>query len=237
VTREATLPPQQIQAPEPGASPGVARHSPASAGAPPPRGAWTAVVVTDSSLVRAGLLALLPACGVRVAGAIQDPAALARCMRTTGAQLAIAAPADGGDDALFDALAALAPPRGAVVLLAAPGFRIQAGIVSRRFDLVCLPLSSDCAELKRGIRRALGRESRAAAAGPAGDDIGGMLSTREQDVLHELAQGKGNRAIAEALWVSEDTVKSHLQRIYRKLGVKSRAAAVALYLGRLGVTP
>jgi DNA-binding CsgD family transcriptional regulator len=53
-------------------------------------------------------------------------------------------------------------------------------------------------------------------------------------VLRELAQGKTNRKIADALWVSEDTVKSHLRRTYRKLGVGTRAEAVALYVGQLG---
>ena len=60
------------------------------------------------------------------------------------------------------------------------------------------------------------------------------LTAREQEVLRELAQGKSNRDIAESLWVSDDTVKSHLRRIYRKLGVGTRAEAVALYIGQLG---
>ncbi len=62
----------------------------------------------------------------------------------------------------------------------------------------------------------------------------GTLSHREQEVLRELAQGKSNREIAEALWLAEDTIKSHLRRVYRKLGVGSRAEAVALYIGQLG---
>jgi len=63
---------------------------------------------------------------------------------------------------------------------------------------------------------------------------GGVLTPREQEVLQELAQGHGNRAIAERLFLSEDTVKSHLPKVYRKLGVTSRAEAVALYVGELG---
>jgi DNA-binding NarL/FixJ family response regulator len=63
---------------------------------------------------------------------------------------------------------------------------------------------------------------------------GGVLSVREQDVLRELAHGVPNRVIAERLYVSPDTVKTHLQKIYRKLGVRTRAEAVALYVGELG---
>ena len=62
----------------------------------------------------------------------------------------------------------------------------------------------------------------------------GTLSHREQEVLRELAQGKSNREIAETLWLAEDTIKSHLRRVYRKLGVGSRAEAVALYIGQVG---
>ncbi|GAB2536368.1 response regulator transcription factor [Nocardia heshunensis] len=53
------------------------------------------------------------------------------------------------------------------------------------------------------------------------------LTTRELDILAQLAQGLGNREIARALHISEATVKTHLGRIYDKLGVDTRAAAVA----------
>lgn len=52
------------------------------------------------------------------------------------------------------------------------------------------------------------------------------LSQREQDVLRALANGLDNHAIAERLFVSHDTVRSHIVRIYRKLGVDSRLQAV-----------
>lgn len=53
------------------------------------------------------------------------------------------------------------------------------------------------------------------------------LSQRELDVLGLIARGATNREAAVALFISEATVKSHLQHIYTKLGVKDRAAAVA----------
>ncbi len=54
------------------------------------------------------------------------------------------------------------------------------------------------------------------------------LSERERDILRQLASGLGNREIARALFVGEATVKTHLSRIYGKLGVETRAAAVAV---------
>lgn len=54
------------------------------------------------------------------------------------------------------------------------------------------------------------------------------LTARELDILAQLAQGLGNREIARALHVSEATVKTHLGRIYDKLGVDNRAAAVSV---------
>lgn len=54
------------------------------------------------------------------------------------------------------------------------------------------------------------------------------LTDRELDILEQLARGLGNREIARALFISEATVKTHLGRIYDKLGVDTRAGAVAV---------
>jgi LuxR family maltose regulon positive regulatory protein len=54
------------------------------------------------------------------------------------------------------------------------------------------------------------------------------LTPRELDVLRMLAMGHRNRVIAEKLFVSEFTVKSHLRRISAKLGAQSRTEAVAI---------
>ncbi|MFI6940613.1 response regulator [Streptomyces sp. NPDC050418] len=54
------------------------------------------------------------------------------------------------------------------------------------------------------------------------------LTDRELEILEQLAQGLGNRDIARALFISEATVKTHLGRIYDKLGVDTRAGAVAV---------
>ncbi|GGW75108.1 MULTISPECIES: response regulator transcription factor [Streptomyces] len=93
--------------------------------------------------------------------------------------------------------------------------------------------------LKAGPPEELFRAVRGAAAGALGlapEIVGGLvgqvedprreLSGREVEVVRLLAEGLGNRAIAEALFLSEATVKTHLVRVYRKLGADNRAAAV-----------
>lgn len=56
------------------------------------------------------------------------------------------------------------------------------------------------------------------------------LTPRESEVLSLMVAGSSNRAIAAALVVGEETVKSHVRGIYRKLEVTDRAAAVATAL-------
>jgi DNA-binding NarL/FixJ family response regulator len=64
----------------------------------------------------------------------------------------------------------------------------------------------------------------AAAGSGKRDDLG--LSEREVEILALVARGSSNAQIARALWVSDQTVKFHLSRIYKKLGVSSRTEAV-----------
>ena len=54
------------------------------------------------------------------------------------------------------------------------------------------------------------------------------LTERETAILSALARGLSNEAIAKELWVAEQTVKFHLTKIYRKLGVTNRTEAARL---------
>ena len=56
---------------------------------------------------------------------------------------------------------------------------------------------------------------------------GGRLSMREMQVLTGMSQGKSNAQIGRELYLSEDTIKTHARRLFRKLGAKDRAEAVA----------
>jgi DNA-binding NarL/FixJ family response regulator len=55
-----------------------------------------------------------------------------------------------------------------------------------------------------------------------------QLTERERQVLEGMASGKSNGEIGRELYLSEDTVKTHARRLFRKLGAADRAQAVAL---------
>jgi NarL family two-component system response regulator LiaR len=58
------------------------------------------------------------------------------------------------------------------------------------------------------------------------EDLG--ITRRELEILELIAQGLSNREIAEKLYVSENTVKTHSSRVFDKLGAKRRTQAVQL---------
>jgi DNA-binding NarL/FixJ family response regulator len=60
------------------------------------------------------------------------------------------------------------------------------------------------------------------------DDSHG-LSAREAEVMSLIADGQTNGEIAAQLFLAEKTVKNHVRRIYSKLGVGSRPAAIAFW--------
>jgi DNA-binding NarL/FixJ family response regulator len=63
------------------------------------------------------------------------------------------------------------------------------------------------------------------------------LTAREFDVLQAIGRGLTNAEIAETLFISEVTVKSHIGRIFAKLGVRDRAAAIVYAFDHDIVTP
>lgn len=76
----------------------------------------------------------------------------------------------------------------------------------------------------------LGLSARRAAPPPPGNPAAVAslgLSPRELEVLQLLAAGQANKEIARALGVSPNTVKTHLARLFEKLGAGSRTEAIA----------
>lgn len=72
------------------------------------------------------------------------------------------------------------------------------------------------------------------------DELLGRLTTRELEVLRLLAEGRGRGEIADLLWRSPHTVRSHLVRVFRKLGSPNEVAAAARgreLLASSGVSP
>ena len=85
------------------------------------------------------------------------------------------------------------------------------------------------ADAVEAVLEAAGHRPSRRAARPAG------LTRREAEVLLHVAQGLSNREIASALWISEKTVRNHVEHIYAKIGVSNRIGA-SLYATRHGLT-
>jgi DNA-binding NarL/FixJ family response regulator len=82
--------------------------------------------------------------------------------------------------------------------------------------------------MARTLNRALNRAGEAPAPGQARREPGAQqLTERELQVLWAMSNGMSNGQIGRELFLSEDTIKTHARRIFRKLGVKDRAEAVA----------
>ncbi|MFF7329872.1 LuxR C-terminal-related transcriptional regulator [Streptomyces sp. NPDC008150] len=80
------------------------------------------------------------------------------------------------------------------------------------------------------VQRALGaRGPRARDEGGGSPPAGPGLSPREAEICAMVCRGLSNRAVAETLFVSVKTVEAHLTRVFRKTGIRSRAALVAAF--------
>jgi DNA-binding NarL/FixJ family response regulator len=109
-----------------------------------------------------------------------------------------------------------------------------AGLLAGADDYVCVPFDPD--ELLARTRRTLARSNpipQHRSASPSAP----TLSPREQEVLALLARGHTQREIASLLVISHKTVGTHLQHVLSKLGVHSRAQAIAIALGGSGSVP
>jgi DNA-binding NarL/FixJ family response regulator len=96
-----------------------------------------------------------------------------------------------------------------------------AGLLLGADDYLVKPFAPD--ELIARVRRLVARSGR------EGDgSIGAKLTRREAEVLRLLASGRAQPEIAEQLVISSSTVASHIEHILSKLGVHSRAEAVAM---------
>jgi NarL family two-component system response regulator YdfI len=82
------------------------------------------------------------------------------------------------------------------------------------------------------LARVLAPQSRGKPESTAQTESTLTLTGRELEVLQLAAKGERNKEMAYKLGITERTVKAHLQSIYQKFGVDSRAAAVAVAAGK-----
>jgi DNA-binding NarL/FixJ family response regulator len=114
-------------------------------------------------------------------------------------------------------------------------FDRTAGLMLGADDYLTKPL--DASELLQRVKRSLRRATVAAAngalngTGPQRADTTG-LSPREREILGLLADGRTQTQIATELVISSKTVATHIQHILSKLGVHTRAQAVAIAFKR-----
>jgi DNA-binding NarL/FixJ family response regulator len=122
------------------------------------------------------------------------------------------------DEYVYDALRA-----------GASGFLLKDVTAERLFDAVRVVANGE-ALLAPGVTRRLIRDF--AAMRPKSDDASRAalagLTPRETEVLRLVADGLSNPEIAERLVVTEETVKTHVSRVLRKLGLRDRTQAVVM---------
>jgi DNA-binding NarL/FixJ family response regulator len=127
----------------------------------------------------------------------------------------------------------------ALMLLLRPSSSTQAVPLQRSEIEGAEPDATDDADAPAGTHelagtapsQATGPSATGASAGVAavgiGDTRGISLTERELQVLRGMAEGRSNAEIGRELYVSEDTVKTHARRLFRKLCARDRAHAVA----------
>jgi DNA-binding NarL/FixJ family response regulator len=210
------------------------------AGGPPQRstGPVTIVIVDDHGLFREGVAAILrldPRIAVVGEGSsAQDAVSLTASLAPD--VLLLDAELPGSPARATVARIHRSYPRTRIVMLTMRRSSVLKDELLAAGAFVYLTKATPSAGLVQAVLFA-GAVARGLKAAPesarAGRRRTSILSAREQEVLHLLAEARTNRDIAEAMSIAEGTVKRHTSSIYAKLGARSRMEAVrkALLLG------
>lgn len=193
------------------------------------------VLVDDHPVVRAGVRALLEGQDdLVVVGEAPDRDTAVDVVRRTGPDVVLMdlslGDGPGGVVATADLRALPDPPRVLVLTTYDSESDIIAAVDAGASGYLLKDAPPE--ELFRAVRGTARGETVLAPAVAAtlvrrASSPGPVLTEREVQVLELLAEGRANKQMARELLVSEATVKSHLSHIYAKLGVDSRAGAVA----------
>ena len=199
------------------------------------------VVGTDDFLITAMRIALRHAPGIHALGILDRGGPMRQALRDAAPELVLVeAPPD--TDLALSRLRELGDEcPGAVVLVVAIELDVEVfEDASRRGMVACLAGSGVGTVLQTLLASSAtegapsGRIGLASAdpAPPAAmpDDPWGMqpacpLTPRQLEILRAVAEGQTNAEIASKLWLTEQTVKFHLSKIYRRLGVSNRTEA------------
>jgi len=119
-------------------------------------------------------------------------------------------------------------PHVAVVTVSSPGDEASINTALAEGAAACVLRSGDPADLVTAVRQAR-RRSVFFATSPTrrtpSSEVTVVLTERELEILRLVMEGSSNVEIARRLWVTDHTVKFHLSKIYRKLGVSNRTEA------------
>lgn len=213
------------------------------------RTARTAVVIDEWELLGLGITGVLDECGIRTVARVREGRAGVKAARQHRADVVVlGACADGQvADALRQARRLSPAPLVAVLVHGALHAELPRLLALGADAMLVRSAASD--ELADAVSRMCKGERVVApvllpsilgTVQPASEPDPGaartLLTRRESEVLARIAQGRTNREIAGELFVGEETVKSHLSKLYDKLDAKNRhdAVARALALGLLG---
>jgi DNA-binding NarL/FixJ family response regulator len=208
------------------------------------------LIADDQVLVRSGLRAIIESePDIQVVGEAVDGAEAVEAVRRLRPDVAlmdIRMPRLDGVAATRALLRGTVPSRTKILILTtfdldeyvtealragASGFLLKDATGDQLVEAVRVVSAGEAMLAPSVTRRLLERiADDSALAGADGREIRGLLSTRELDVLLLVAQGLSNAEIGARLHLAETTVKSHVQSLLAKLGVRDRLqAAVAAY--------
>jgi len=119
----------------------------------------------------------------------------------------------------------------------ASGFLLKDVTPERLVAAVRLVAEGDALLAPAITRRLIERFALTAADGEKADETLAPLTVREREVLKLIARGLSNTEIAQKLFLSEATVKTHVSRILTKLNLRDRVQAVVLAYERALVNP
>jgi DNA-binding NarL/FixJ family response regulator len=198
------------------------------------------VVGSDDFLISAMRIALRHAPGIHALGILERGGALRQALREASPDLVLVEAVD--PDLALTRLRELGEecPDALVILVAAELNVVVFEDAARRGMVACLagaglsPLlqalladSTDEATASGGIGLASADSPPAPSmpADPWASERACPLTARQLEILRAVAEGRTNAEIARQLWLTEQTVKFHLSKIYRRLGVSNRTEA------------
>jgi DNA-binding NarL/FixJ family response regulator len=208
----------------------------------------TVLVVDDNTVVRTGLRGLLEASpAVHVVGEAWDgerAVELARSLQPDVVLLDVRMPRLDGVSAAreisaFSRVLMMTFTEDPVVVRAAlaagaSGYLVHGAFESEDLVSTVLSVSRGTGAFSPAAVDALRATPQPVAAPggqPARPDVG--LSDRQAEIMDLIASGLSNLEIARRCYLSEKTVKNHINHIFARLGVRNRAEAVSLWLGAL----